>query len=111
MTHRSGSVGPLDRELEAEASSLAALSICESLALSLIARGLLPQETVQEAVSDAAHAHRNSAENSAKARIHRRAAEIAERIQTSLEASAESFDAPAAPASRAPPALARFRSK
>lgn len=98
-------------EGEAKAAGLAALSICESLALSLIERNLLPRAAVSQAIESAVSAHRDSARNSPEAETHRRAAEVAAYVKASIEASAENPQAPSSPVSQLRASLARPQSK
>ena len=74
---------------EARAAGKAALSICESLALSLIKQEVLSREAVGQAIESAAEAHRDSARSSSDAKVHRRAAALADQVRGSVEASAK----------------------
>lgn len=65
----------------AAAIGLAALSICESLILSLRDRGLLDDAEASGLLEDAAEAHRNAVSSADDAELHRVAAELIDRIK------------------------------
>jgi hypothetical protein len=69
-----------------EASSMAALSVCEALALALAEEGVLAKEGVCVAIDDAVVAHREAARLASNPAAHSRAAALAEGIRKSVEA-------------------------
>jgi len=72
-----------------EASSMAALSVCEALALALAEEGVLPPEGVCVAIDDAVAAHREAARQASNPAAHTQAAALAEAIRKSVEAAVE----------------------
>ncbi|MEQ8655436.1 MAG: hypothetical protein RIC87_23485 [Kiloniellales bacterium] len=70
----------------ASAAAIAALSICESLIISLIEKGLLDPAEFEEIFEVARDAHLNAAPTDFSLNDHRRAANILRRIQVSANA-------------------------
>lgn len=77
-----------DPDLLKEASGLAALSICEALALALAEQRVLDKDSVCGAIGDVVGAHREAATWAADPALHRRAADLAEQVRRSVQASA-----------------------
>lgn len=71
---------------DCDAEGLAALSICESLALALAEEGILTKEGLCLAIEDSVSAHRNAAKSARDPDVHRRAALLAERVKKSIAA-------------------------
>ena len=71
---------------DSDAEGLAALSICESLALALAEEGILSKEGLCIAIEDSVSAHREAAKSAHDPAVHYRAALIAERIKKSIAA-------------------------
>jgi len=65
---------------------MAALSICEALALALAEEGILPKEGVCVAIDDAVAAHREAARLASDPAAHSQAAALAEGVRKSIEA-------------------------
>lgn len=61
---------------------LAALSMCESLLISLKERGLLDESDVDALLSDAAKSHAEAARTSHSASLHNRAREVIRLVQS-----------------------------
>lgn len=78
-----------DPDLLKEASGLAALSICEALALALAEQQVLGKDSVCGAIGDVVAAHREAATWAADPALHRRAADLAEEVRQSVQASGE----------------------
>jgi hypothetical protein len=68
---------------------MAALSVCEALALALAEEGVLPREGVCVAIEDAVAAHREAAHLASNPAAHARAAALAEGIRKSVEAAVD----------------------
>lgn len=71
---------------EREAAGLAALSICESLMLALVERGVLRIDEAQAALEDAAAAHQNRDAKDEDSNLHRLAVQIVERLMIQMNA-------------------------
>ncbi|MBB3265431.1 hypothetical protein FHW79_003051 [Azospirillum sp. OGB3] len=71
---------------ERDAAGLAALSICESLMLALVERGVLRLEEAHAALEDAAAAHQNRDANGEDPNLHRLALQIVERLMIQVNA-------------------------
>ncbi len=71
------------KEPQASAAAIAALSLCESLIISLIEKGLLDTAEFEEIFDGARGAHVNATPGSFSLSEHRSAAEILRRIQVS----------------------------
>ncbi len=69
-----------------DAAGIAALSICESLLLALIAKGVLGPEEARNALDDAAAAHRRQDLPTAQHPRHKAAEHIIEQIATQVDA-------------------------
>jgi hypothetical protein len=69
-----------------ESSAMAALSVCEALALALAEEGILSKEGLCVAIDDAVAAHREAARLDSNPLAHSRAAALAEGIRKSVEA-------------------------
>jgi hypothetical protein len=69
-----------------ESSAMAALSVCEALALALAEEGILSKEGLCVAIGDAVAAHREAARLEPNPMAHNRAAALAEGIRKSVEA-------------------------
>lgn len=69
-------------ELSDAAVALAALSMCESLIVSLVEKGVLDASDYEEIVESARESHLNAVPHAFSHRIHRRAADILARILT-----------------------------
>lgn len=66
-------------------AGLAALSICEALALALAEEGAIPKKNICGAIEDAIAAHRDAVTWSSDPAVHREAASLAERVRKSVE--------------------------
>lgn len=64
-----------------DAAGAAALSICESLLLSLLERGVIDETELRGILSDAAEFHREAAHGGRDSLLHREAAELIERMR------------------------------
>ena len=69
-----------------DARGLAALSICESLALALAEEGILSKKDVCQAIEDLVAAHREAARTATHSILHQQAALIAEGVKESIAA-------------------------
>jgi hypothetical protein len=74
-----------DTEHLSRAAGLAALSVFEALALTLVEHGILAEDDVCAAIDDAIEAHKDAAISTSDTEIHVAAARLAERIKTSIE--------------------------
>ncbi|WP_431854650.1 hypothetical protein [Azospirillum sp.] len=69
-----------------DAAGLAALSICESVLLLLVEKGVVNAEEARAALEDAAAAHRREEMTAAQQARHKAAEHIIERMATQVEA-------------------------
>lgn len=72
-------------QLDSQAAAMAALSLCESLALALAEEGVLDREEVRGVCMDAMDVHRTAVVSGPRPDVHLRAAELIGRIIDSLE--------------------------
>lgn len=73
-----------------EAAGLAALSICESLIIALVEKGILGAEEARNALDDAAAAHRNLELPESERQKHLQAAHLIEQLITQVTAARQS---------------------
>lgn len=71
---------------QGDAAGLAALSICESLMIALVEKGILEVEEARSALEDAAAAHQVLRSTDGDERPHGVAAELIERLITQMNA-------------------------
>jgi hypothetical protein len=64
-----------------DAAGAAALSVCESLLLSLLERGVIDEAELRGILSDAAEFHREASRSGRNSLLHREAAELIERMR------------------------------
>lgn len=64
------------------AVALAALSVCESLIISLVEKGVLDASEYEEILESARESHLNAVPHTFSHRVHRRAADILRRVLT-----------------------------
>ena len=69
-----------------DAAGRAALSICESLMIALVEKGILSLEEARGALEDAAAAHQNIDTVEGQAAVHQSASLIIERLMTQIGA-------------------------
>lgn len=74
-----------DSDRDTRAASLAALSICETLALTLVEHSILSRDALRAALDDAIEAHKDAAASSSEPDLQLHAAQLAERIKASIE--------------------------
>jgi hypothetical protein len=75
----------MEFDRNARAASLAALSICEALALALAEHSILSHDALCAAIDDAIAVHKDAAAASPNAEVHLSAARLAARIKASIE--------------------------
>jgi hypothetical protein len=75
----------IEFDRNARAASLAALSICEALALALAEHSILSHDALCAAIDDAITVHKDAAAASPNAEVHLSAARLAARIKASIE--------------------------
>lgn len=73
-----------------EAAGIAALSICESLLIALVDKGVLSAEEARGTLEDAAAAHQSLTLSGDQALHHRLASEFIERLVSQVEAAGHS---------------------
>lgn len=75
-----------------KATGLAALTVCESLLLGLVDKGVLDEEERKQILLDAAAAHRTLAERDDAEGLHGRVAAIIERLTVEAGSTMRAFD-------------------